>query len=212
MREPGRERDEDRRVRRTTDRLRAALASLVHEKSYDAIAVKEILVRADVGRSAFYAHFRDKDSLLASAIRETLRTCAASAARDTRSPTVDPVAAVLGFSGPLLEHVGRALAAEPGPTGAGPACLARLAVVHERLRPLLVESVADALRRLGGRRADAQSPGVPPVPVDLLATHVADTFLRVLAWWAESDTRGPAREADRLFRALVAPAVADAVG
>jgi AcrR family transcriptional regulator len=191
-----RERDEDRRVRRTKGLLRGALASLVHEKPYDAIAVKEILARADVGRSAFYAHFGDKDALLDSAIRETLRASA------SRAPAVDPVEAVLGFGGPLLEHVGRALAA-----GGGPASLARHAAVHQRLRRLLAESVTDALRRGGGRRA-----GEPPVPVELLAAHVVDTFLRVLAWWVERGALAPARDADRLFRALVAPAVADAVG
>ncbi len=36
-------RGEDRRVRRTKGQLRGAIASLIHEKAYDAIAVKEIL-------------------------------------------------------------------------------------------------------------------------------------------------------------------------
>lgn len=191
-----REGDEDRRVRRTKGRLRGALAALVHEKPYDAIAVKEVLGRAGVGRSAFYAHFRDKDALLASAVREALRASA------SRTPAADPVEAVLGFSGPLLAHVGRALATERGPAG-----LARHAAMHECLRPLLAETVADAL----GRSAIGHA-GPPPVPIDLLAAHVADTFLRVLAWWVEGGAPGPTREADRLFRALVAPAVADAVG
>ena len=42
------ERDgEDRRVQRTKGRLRGAIASLIHEKAYGAIAVKEILARAE---------------------------------------------------------------------------------------------------------------------------------------------------------------------
>ena len=43
-------RPSDRRVRRTERRLHEALATLVHEKAYDAIAVKEILHRADEPR------------------------------------------------------------------------------------------------------------------------------------------------------------------
>ena len=57
-------RSTDRRVQKTQDLLHGALASLIHEKSYDAIVVKEILARANVGRSTFYTHFRDKDELL----------------------------------------------------------------------------------------------------------------------------------------------------
>lgn len=207
LREHGRERDEDRRVRRTTARLRGALAALVHEKAYDAIAVKEILARADVGRSAFYAHFRDKDALLESAVRATLRASAARA--PGTDPTTDPIEAVLGFSGPLFAHVARALVAA-GRHTTGAASLERHAAVHERLRVLLAEVVADALRRVGAGGAGA-APVPAPVPADLLAAHVADTFLRVLGWWAGGGAPGPAREADRLFRALVTPVVADAV-
>src|SRR5215212_11646165 len=64
----------DRRVQRTRALLHDALVSLVHEKSYDDIVVKEILARADVGRSTFYAHYRDKDELLECGIRDLLRT------------------------------------------------------------------------------------------------------------------------------------------
>ena len=52
----------DARVRRTQRRLRDAIVSLIHEKSYP-IVVKEILERADVGGAAFYGHFLNKDTL-----------------------------------------------------------------------------------------------------------------------------------------------------
>jgi hypothetical protein len=111
------------------------------------------------------------------------------------------VTVVLGFRGPLFEHVGARLVTERGSAG-----LARHAPVHACLRGELTVWVADAVRRAGGGRA-----GAPAVPVDLLAAYVADAFLRVLGWWAERGAPGSAREADRLFRALVTPAVTDAV-
>jgi AcrR family transcriptional regulator len=88
---------EDPRVQRTKRSLRHAMASLVHEKPFEAIAVKEILARAAVGRSAFYAHFRDKDDLLVSAMRETLWSCGRSA------PAANPADYLLRFSRPLLD-------------------------------------------------------------------------------------------------------------
>src|SRR5215468_7899724 len=63
----------DRRIQKTKNLLHEALGSLIREKPYDEIVVKEILDRANVGRSTFYMHYRDKDELLASGIHEMLR-------------------------------------------------------------------------------------------------------------------------------------------
>jgi len=62
----------DRRIRRTRDRLGDALIELVQEKPFDAITVQEVLDRADVGRTTFYAHFSDKEDLLWSDVDEFL--------------------------------------------------------------------------------------------------------------------------------------------
>ena len=56
----------DRRVRRTQELLHRALISLALEKNYDSITIQEILDRADIGRSTFYAHFKGRDELLIS--------------------------------------------------------------------------------------------------------------------------------------------------
>jgi len=54
---------EDRRVQRTQKSLRDALIALILEKHYDTISVQDIIDRANVGRSTFYLHFRDKEDL-----------------------------------------------------------------------------------------------------------------------------------------------------
>src|SRR5436190_20055879 len=77
----------DRRVRKTGTRLHEALMSLIHDKRYDSIAVRDILDPADVGRSTFYAHFRDKDDLLASGIYDALQSI-----RSTAAAALDPFA------------------------------------------------------------------------------------------------------------------------
>ncbi|MCK6446920.1 MAG: TetR/AcrR family transcriptional regulator [Planctomycetes bacterium] len=53
----------DARVRRTRDRLGDAFVELVRERGFDAFTVQDVLERSGVGRSTFYAHFRDKDDL-----------------------------------------------------------------------------------------------------------------------------------------------------
>src|SRR5882757_7171577 len=54
----------DRRVRRTRKQLHDAFIALVIEKGYEKTTIQDILDRADVGRSTFYVHYRDKEALL----------------------------------------------------------------------------------------------------------------------------------------------------
>lgn len=56
----------DRRIQRTRDALGDALITLMHEKPFDTITVQDVLDLAEVSRSTFYTHFRDKDDLFLS--------------------------------------------------------------------------------------------------------------------------------------------------
>ena len=58
----------DRRVRRTRKALQDALISLILEKGYDSVTIEEITDRADLGRTTFYLHFKDKEELLLQAV------------------------------------------------------------------------------------------------------------------------------------------------
>src|SRR5207248_7071937 len=53
----------DRRILRTRDALGDALVALMREKSFHQITVQQVLDRARIGRSTFYAHYRDTDDL-----------------------------------------------------------------------------------------------------------------------------------------------------
>ncbi|TKA89670.1 TetR/AcrR family transcriptional regulator [Halopseudomonas bauzanensis] len=52
------------RARRTRERLIDAMYLLVLEKDYREITIQDVLEKAGVARSTFYAHFRDKEDLL----------------------------------------------------------------------------------------------------------------------------------------------------
>jgi AcrR family transcriptional regulator len=188
----------DQRVQRTQRLLRDALVSLIHEKSYDSIVVKEILERANVGRSAFYAHFHDKDGLLASGIHDMLH---ATPPRPLPS-FASRFGKALWFSLPVFEYVQRfrhTADAKMGRRGR--------AIVHQHLRQVLIEQIAGDVRA-AVERPDAGAGRIPP---DLLVEYLVATFILVLNWWDESRSPLSAREVDDLFLSMVLPTLAAAV-
>jgi AcrR family transcriptional regulator len=176
----------DRRVGRTDALLRDALGDLIREKRYEDIVVKEILGRANVGRSTFYAHFADKDDLLASCIQEILRP---GTGHRMVGSGAEAHPDLLWFSLPVLTHVER----HRGTSSVG----------HERLHGALAEYLEGQLRA-SLRRRKAPRRASP----ELLARWIATTFVLVLDWWLESDTEVSAGEAHALFRGLVEPSLA----
>ena len=187
----------DRRIQKTQRLLHEALAFLIREKAYDCISVKEILNRANVGRSTFYMHFHDKDELLVSSIHEMLRSVQSGgppAPARRREQTI-------WFSLPIFQHIHqhrRAGDAKMGTKGR--------VIIHEYLRKVLVEWIADDVNRtLQGQRESAGHPSP-----ELVAQYVASTFVLVLNWWIESRSPLSPKEIDDLFRALVLPTLATA--
>jgi AcrR family transcriptional regulator len=55
----------DRRVKRTHKLLQEALVSLTLEKGFEAVTIRDITDRADVGYATFFRHYPDKEALLA---------------------------------------------------------------------------------------------------------------------------------------------------
>jgi AcrR family transcriptional regulator len=182
----------DRRIEKTRGLLHEALASLIRERAYDSITVQEILDRANVGRSTFYMHFRDKDELLCSGIHGML----GSLQKADRPSSVKELDRIIWFSLPVFEHIyghRRNSEAKMGPK--------ELAIIHEHLQKVLVELIADDVRgHFQGHGKSANR-----APPDLLAQHVASTFILVLNWWLERRGQLAPEEVNDLFRALIVP-------
>jgi AcrR family transcriptional regulator len=77
----------NRRTKRTRRTLSGALIALMYEKPFAEITVQDVLDRAKVSRSTFYAHYQDKHDLFYSDFEEM---CTRMANADV-SPRLAPV-------------------------------------------------------------------------------------------------------------------------
>lgn len=181
----------DRRTQRTHKFLQEALASLIREKEYDSIAIKEILDRADVGRSTFYTHFRGKDDLFVSVIHEMLR----SVQRAQVPSSAKLYERILWFSLPIFQYHDHHRR-QPGNIG-----VRGRTILHEHLREALVDLIGDDARRefYVWRKNGS---GFPPA---LLIHYVTSTFILVLNWWLEVKNPLSPEKINELFLALVLP-------
>lgn len=182
----------DRRIQKTQNLLKEALDSLIREKSYDAIAVREILERANVGRSTFYTHFQDKDALLASCMHDMLHS--------VRSPPPLSVAKrpedLVRFSLPIFEHIH-----EHRRTARGGMDTRARVIIHEHLRSVLAELIVGDVRKAYNGRCEAAG----QIPHDLLVQYITSTFIVVLNWWVDSKSSLRPKEVNDLFGALIRP-------
>ena len=187
----------DRRVQRTRRLLHSALMSLIVQKKYELITVQEILDRADVGRSTFYMHFRDKDDLLFSGF-EYLEDFLESAQGASLRANGKPYERIIGFSLAMFEHaleyrrVNRALL---GSTAE--------AVVRRRIHSVLAGFVSRELK-LELQRRKGRSIAVSP---ELLVHFLVSSYISVLMWWLNSKNPISPAEVDLSYRQLVLPSL-----
>ncbi|MFB9963045.1 TetR/AcrR family transcriptional regulator [Sinosporangium siamense] len=178
----------DRRVRRTRQAVQRALVDLTLEKGYEAVTVTDLINRADVGRSTFYAHFTDKQDVLLSNIAEI----------DFLHRPPSTSGELFAFSLPMLEHAAeqqRLVKALLGRRGGG--------VLVARGEQMLATMIRDELTTRG-------APASPSL--DLVVICVAGAFMALLRQWVDGDFTATPTDLDTAFRTAVIPGVAALLG
>jgi AcrR family transcriptional regulator len=162
---------EDIRVRRTRRMLHQALLELTAERGYEAITVQDVLARAEIARSTFYAHFRDKDDLLLAGFKE-MSGYLPDSLFNLPQPATD---ACPPFGVVLFRHVGerRQLARALISSSSG-------RIVSDHLRNLIVVAARKWLSGL-------PEPAPGAVPTELVVQHVASALFGLLVWWVDHD-------------------------
>ncbi len=189
----------DRRVQRTQALLQDALLALIEEKGYAAVTVQDILDRANLGRSTFYTHYRDKDDLLVSGFEHLKSLFETSGPRPPlsrdRSPLPDnsPTLAFFRHAG-QQQRLYKAMVGKRG---------------GEIMQKHLYQYFSDLMRsHLDQRFPDA---GDVAVPREVLVHYFVSSFLALLTWWLDRDMPYRAEQMDAMFNTLTMPGINNAL-
>jgi AcrR family transcriptional regulator len=176
--------ESDRRTRRTRELLIHALLELIDTRHYDQISVQDIVERADVGRSTFYAHYENKDALLMGGFEHLLEMLVQQIqCESTGQLTFETTMLFQHARGhyeiyrTLLWGTGFELLIKDGHTA-------------------LSEKIETRLRELRG------APDESLVPLPVLACSLAGSLLVLLKWWLDNKMPYPPERMNEMFQQL----------
>jgi AcrR family transcriptional regulator len=186
---------EDPRVRKTRRLLRDALVSLILEKDYASVTIKEITKHADVAYITFFRHFESIDQLLMEVLDEGL-------------------AELLGHIETLAKHSETSADETEGRLIfeyiKQKADLFRILFKSQsvtRVRKKVVQNIAAMFQKSCAplARLDNQ------VTIAIMSNHIATSLLALIEWWLENNMAPPPGEMGKIYRSLIIDATMRAV-
>lgn len=185
---------EDRRVQRTQQSLRNALIELILEQHYDSISVQDIIDRANVGRSTFYLHFRDKEDLFRGDWQRMLEFFVGQITTENlQTGRIFPIRE-------LFEH---------------------LKDFHHLYRALVKSGKIDRLFGYGQKylaeRIEVRINTAlnleekTNIPIPILANFLSSEVFSQLKWWLDNDMPYPPEQMDEIFHRLIMPGIESAL-
>jgi AcrR family transcriptional regulator len=178
----------DRRSERTQRSLSEALVELIKEKRFDEITVQEVIDRADVGRSTFYSHFRDKEDLFQKDWERFL---------DGFAQHIDWEKAGAGSFVPVVYLFSHLRDFQP---------FYKSLVRSQKTDAIFKSGVAYLSQRIEtALTARRQGKPAPLIPVPILANYLASELFALLQWWLDHDMPHAPERMDEIFHELVTP-------
>jgi AcrR family transcriptional regulator len=185
----------DPRVRRTRRLLRDALVSLILEKDYASISIKEITDRAEVAYITFYRHYETLDQILMEVLEEGLGELMQHI--ETLAQQSDMSA--LQTEGRLIfEYIEQN------------ADLFRILLKSQsvsRVRKKVVRNIAVIFQKSCLPLARSRDPMI----VAITSNHIAISLLALIEWWLENKMRPAPAQMGKIYKVLIIDATVNAV-
>lgn len=199
---------DDPRVESSTRQLGVALVELLHERTFDSITVNDILERAGVGRTTFYAHYRNKQDVLLSSYERMFDAFEHQLQLPVRSgfsgaisaPRVLPVREFSTHVRDMADLL-RAIRESGQMEDLWELATGSFARMIER-RIVPVPSVP-RLSATGAELSALEQQGDAAVPASLVSRMLAGAFLEMLKWWLERPESTSPAALDDTFHEIV---------
>lgn len=185
---------QDRRSLRTYHLVSTAMMELLSEKSYDAITVQDILDRANIGRSTFYAHYYDKEDVLASITKQMLDLFSQRMQQAEAGPELLPGLELFRHAKQMHQQFQVLLKGQSEE------------VLLKTAQALLSKNIEQNLASALSEKCS------PSVPLEIVSQYLAGAFLNLLKWWLESEMPYSPERMDEMFQQLALPGVWAIVG
>jgi len=177
----------DPRVRRTHRLLRDALVSLMLEKDYASISIKEITDRAEVAYITFFRHFESLDQLLMEVLDEGLTELIVhieTLAKHSETSALEAEGRL------IFEYIKQK------------ADLFRILFKSQsvtRVRKKIVRKIAVIFQKscMPLARADNQ------ITVAILSNHIATSLLALIEWWWDNKMTPAPAEMGKVYKSLI---------
>ncbi len=185
---------EDRRLIRSRRLLGNALIELMQEKRYIDITIQDIIDRAEVGRTTFYKHFRDKEDLLMSNLAIVLENLI----RHMDSGEDDqPLLSTVDFFRHVKEHqdLYKAMLGGQG-----------MDLLFNKGQALISRKIEKHLEKIPFKREEIS------VPIPVLTNYLAGSFLILVKLWIDHKMVYTPEQMDKMYQELVMPGTLKVLG
>ncbi len=172
----------DRRVRRTRRALREALVALTSLGPYEAITIRDITDRADVGYATFFRHYAGKDDLLLELFQDVTRELEALARE---------------HGGEFFQTEGRLIFGHVRDHQALYRSLLESRLFTQKLKKLLSEHIRRQVARHRRPRARAG------LMEDIAVNHMVAALVGLIEWWLERNLEPPAEQMAGIYERLI---------
>lgn len=184
----------DRRRLKTRDAIFEAFGNLLAKKTFSQITVQDIIDRANIGRTTFYAHFETKDQLLKELCMDMFThvfsdSLSSEDTHDFSKDANNPYAIISHILYHLLDNKRNILGILTFESGE---------LFYGFFKQFLNESTSRHL--LGGKRLKEHG-----IPADFLINHISSSFVGMVQWWLDNKLEQTPGQLSNYFMAVIAP-------